>query len=319
MHRVSHRSVVRSLLIAGALIAATTGVAASHDFWIVPVSFVTPPGTPLEVRGQTGTAFPQSVSAVPADRIAEARLIDAGREERLTDFSIAGKSLLVRHRPTTPGQRVVALALVPRVSSQSAPGFERYLRLEGAAAVADAYQRSGGLPKDSVQMRVTKTAKTILEVGTRGPRAFSRPAGHELEIVPVTDPATARAGDTLALRILFRGQPLHEAAVVAGWAPYGASWEGVAPSPTASGTAAPPERQETRVTADSAGVVRVALDREGLWNARLVNAAPSADGSGADWDVYFATLVVGIGAQPTAGARLPAKGDTSSTSKRHHQ
>jgi hypothetical protein len=40
--------------------------------------------------------------------------------------------------------------------------------------------------------------------------------GHELEIVPLTDPAAARVGESLRVRVLFRGQPLAGAEVERG-------------------------------------------------------------------------------------------------------
>ncbi len=42
-----------------------------------------------------------------------------------------------------------------------------------------------------------------------GPGApFGQILGHELELVPLSDPALVKSGDTLRLRVLFRGKPL---------------------------------------------------------------------------------------------------------------
>ena len=40
--------------------------------------------------------------------------------------------------------------------------------------------------------------------------------GHELEIVPLTDPAAVRVGESLRVRVIFRGQPLAGAEVERG-------------------------------------------------------------------------------------------------------
>lgn len=144
------------------MLLVVNGVGFAHDFWVVPTAFHVITGDNVELRAQTGTVFPQSVAAVASERVAQARILAASGDERLTDFSASGKSLLIKHRPRAAGQRVVALALVPRVTPQSGPGFERYLRLEGADAVADRYQREGRLPRDSIRMRVTKMAKTLV-------------------------------------------------------------------------------------------------------------------------------------------------------------
>ena len=262
--------------LTGGFLAVSAVVLSAHDFWIVPTAFEVATDGALEVHGQTSTAFPTSLSAVAPDRVAEARLIGAATEERITDLSVSGKSLHLRHRPTTAGQRVVAVGLVTRTSRAAAAGLKRYIALEGAPELAERYEREGILPKtDSVTQRTTKYAKTIVEVGRGGPRAFERTAGHPLELVPVTDPAALRAGDTLAVRLLFRGQPLAGAHLHAGVAP--------AEGDTAKG-------KDLSIVTGGDGVARVPVARPGLWNVRTLHAAP-AEGAADTWDVLFATIV----------------------------
>lgn len=308
------RRVARPACVGIVLSLATVG-ASAHDFWIVPTAFDFAVGDTLELRGQTGISFPQSVSAVAVDRIAEARLLGAGSDERLTSFSTAGKSLLIRHRPSVAGQRIVAVALVPRVSPQSAAGFERYLRLEGAEAVADHYKREGRLPKDSVRMRVTKTAKTVVEVGRGGPRAYTRAVGHPLEIVPTVDLFGTRSGTSVTLRVLARGRPLPNATIVGGFAPFGSPWE----APAMASAAADGDSHGVRITTNAMGIATLPLGNDGLWHARVSHAVPAAPASGADWDVYFATLVFAVGTPPRPGtvaaARPAAPGDSAEVAR----
>lgn len=263
---------VTSLFAANALLA--------HDFWIVPNAFWVAPGSVIDVRGQTGMSFPASVSAVAPARVVEAKAMTAQGSEPLGGFTQAGTSLLVSHRPRREGQHVIALALAGRVTRQSAEGFSRYLELEGASNLVALYSRQGLLPKDSISMRSTKFAKTIVEVGSRGARAFSTPAGHPLEIVPLTDPAAWQSGAQASFRVLFRGAPLPNAHVHA------------APQ-RAAGDSTP----DMSLTSDARGSVRVTLDHNGLWNVRTAHTVPSTPGSGADWDVYWATFVFRAGPQ----------------------
>lgn len=261
-----------SFFAAGALLA--------HDFWIVPNAFVVATGAPLEIRGQTGISFPVSVSAVAPERVTDARVIGSAGTARLGGFTQSGTSLLVTHRPGGTGQHVIAIALAGRVTRQSAEGFRRYLALEGAADLVERYSRTGQLPTDSISMRSTKHAKTVVEIGSGGPRAFAALAGHPLEIVPVSDPGRAGVGSTAAFRVLFRGQPLAAAHIHAGG------------DRTARDSA-----PELSLNTDASGVVRVPVDRNGLWNVRAAHAVPSVAGSGADWDVYWATFVFRAGPQ----------------------
>lgn len=274
-----------AILTAAVGLAATARSLAAHDFWLVPNAFAVAAGEAVAVRGQTSTRFPTSIAAVVPERVADARLLGASTEERITDLSVEGKSLLLRSRPTAAGQRVVAIALVPRASRTTPQALQRYLALEGAPALAERYAREGRFTgSDSLSQRTTKVAKTVVEVGRGGPRAFTRAAGHALEFVPVTDPAAARAGDTLAVRLLFRGAPLADAHLHAGVAP-----EGAAADSTAGAAPA-----DLALVTDAQGVARLPLTRAGLWNVRTVHGAP-APGEARTWDVYFATMVVQAG------------------------
>lgn len=278
----------RMLGIAGAMLAATAAVALAHDFWVVPLIFQVAPGSAIEVLGQTGVRFPESQSAVTADRVAEARLISAAEDERITDLSIRERSLLLRHRPTVAGQRVVAVALVPRTARVAPANLKRYVALEGAPELAQRYERDGIFPtSDSVTQRSAKFAKSLVEVGEHGPRAFSRTAGHLLELVPTSDPSSLRSGDTLGVRLLYRGQPLANAYLRAG---------------TASGAQTAFDggaTNDTTIVTGQDGLARLRLRSGGLWNVRTLHAAPA----GNEWEVLFATLVLQM---PMSGEAMMA-------------
>lgn len=308
------------LFVVAALVAALTPatVLLADDFWLVPDVFALAPGDALEVRGQTSSTFPTSKSAVAPDRVADARVIGAGGDERISDLSRSGTSLVLRHRPTVPGQRVVVVSLHPRASRESVAGFRRYLELEGAADALARIDREGLLGgRDSVTRRYAKYAKALVEVGRGGPRAFDRVAGLPLEFVPLADPEAARAGDTLALRLLYRGRALAGAHVHAG----GVAWPAIGPAASASSSHASATRDgDAMLTTDSAGVVRVPLSRSGLWNARIVHIVRADAGSGADWDTHWASVVFRVGRD--ADERHSQDGDSSEvarTVRRFHE
>lgn len=276
--------------------ATTVGVLAAHDFWLVPDAFAVTPGGWVEVSGQTSSAFPTSESAVALDRVADARLLSAKGAEKLTGLLHAGTSLRIRHRPTEPGQYLVTMALKPRAVRESAEGFRRYLVLEGAAELAERYEREGRLPtRDSVTRRYAKYAKTVVEVGRGGPRAYTQRARHPLEFVPLTDPSALRAGDSLRVRLLYDSRPLAAAHLHASVA--------AGPATTASGSSANTS-QDLSLMTDAEGLATIPVARTGAWNVRTIHIVPATPGSGADWDTHWATFVfpVAPGASSTTVA-----------------
>lgn len=60
-----------------------------------------------------------------------------------------------------------------------------------------------------------KYGKAIVNVGTPSGDSYTKPLGHELEIVPLADPGTLRSGDMLPVKVLFRKKPLPSAQVLA--------------------------------------------------------------------------------------------------------
>lgn len=289
---------VCATIVAATVVAAT--IAAADDFWLVPNAFRVAVGDEVVLRGQTSSQFPTSRSAVAVERVAEAKLISESGEVAITGLSTQNRSLLIRERPPRAGQYMVALSLHPRSLRESADGFRRYLDAEGAVAARQRVDREGLLAgKDSVTRRYAKYAKTLVQVGGGGARAFARPAGHVIEFVPLRDPTALRTGDTLELRLLFRGAPLAGVPVHAEVVDLGADRD--APSGSAhaagGGAAAP-----GTFTPDSRGVVRVPLGRRGMWSIRTIHVTQAPAGSGADWDAHWGTLVFALD-EPSRGQR----------------
>lgn len=276
------------VLVALAVVLATATTLRAHDFWLVPNAFRIGVGDTLTVLGQTSSRFPTTESAVATDRVADARVIGTNGETPIADLSIADKSLRLRARPTEPGQYVVAASLHWRSLRESAASFRRYLQLEGAPAALERIDREGLLTgRDSLTRRYAKYAKTFVQVGNGGGRAFSRVAGHPLEFMPENDPATLRSGDTLAVRLLFQGRPLADARAHAGavrWSAGAAVTHEVA--------------KDVELRSDVNGVIRVPIMTGGLWNVRTIQIDQSPSGAGADWDAHWATLVFLV---PTQG------------------
>lgn len=166
---------MRAVFVALTLAMTVGTVSWAHDFWLVPNAFHARQGGMVEVRGQTSSRFPTSESAVAVDRVADARLIWKGGAERITGLAIDGKSLRLRQRPRRAGQYVVAVSLKPRSLGESVPKFLRYLELEGAPEARQRLEADGTLAgRDSVTRRYAKYAKTFVQVGRGGPRAFCR-------------------------------------------------------------------------------------------------------------------------------------------------
>lgn len=258
----------------------------AHDFWLVPLGFQVAPGQVLTVLGQTSSAFPSTQSAVALDRVASATILDARGSTAVTDLGVSGNSLRLRVTPTTAGGKVVAVTIHPRSVRESSEAFQRYLVLEGAPEALERLTREGRVPTDSVTRRYAKYAKSLVMVGTGGTAAWTRTAGHPLEFVVVGETPLTR-GQHLMAKLLYRGQPMPNAAVHAGYVPF-------VPADQLDGLAGKVQKVELRT--DAQGMVHLPLSAVGQWNLRTIQIVESSPGSGADWDTHWATLVFGVSA-----------------------
>lgn len=275
----------RALAIASIAVFATATAAVAHDFWLVPNALSFASGSDVEVLGQSGTKFPTSGGPTQPTQVAEARIVGKTSDEKVADLSVSGKSLMLRHKPRASGQYVVAVALATRNAKTTPERLQRYIALEGAPELAAQYEKEGKYPKaDSVTQMSAKFAKTIVQVGDKGGRAFDKAIGHALELVPLDDPSTARPGGTLRVKLLFHGKPVANAVLRAGW---GSPADVTADAPTG---AAKPDQV---VTTGTDGIATVSVTEAGLWNVRTLYAA-AMQGMPEHWEVYFATMVVAI-------------------------
>lgn len=265
--------VARYFVFAGLTLACATA-ARAHDFWLIPNAFAVASGTEFTVHGQTSSAFPTSESAVTTDRLTLARVLGAKDDETITALSTHDRSLVLRHRPQTAGQKIVAASLDWRNVNETAESFRKYLVLEGAEDALRRYEQAGALPTAPIVRRYAKYAKTVVEFGN-GPRAYDRIVGQPLEFLPLADPREARKSAQLPFRLLFQGQPLARARVHAEMAP-----------PKGANAA-----QASELLSGEDGTVNVALTSAGLWNVRTIHVVPAPKGVGADWEVHWATFV----------------------------
>ncbi len=273
----------RSMAAAATAVVLVASTALAHDTWIIPdlVAFAANATMHFNVR-QGGTKFPVG-TAVPVERIVDARIIGATSSEKISEMGVQGASLQLHHKPAAAGQYLIVIGLVPRVFRETPAGVIRFLKAEGGSLEAARLERENtfaGL--DSVIFTHGGYASTIAEIGTRGPRAFGKTAGIRLEFLPMNDPSRVNVGDTLHVRMIGNGSP------VAGIGIELATGLDSATGATTSVT-------RVSFTADAKGVVHIPLDKARPVMLRSAYASRKAGGAAREWDVSRTTFVFNVG------------------------
>jgi len=128
-------------------------------------------------------------------------------------------------------------------------------------------------PKAQSVTHNLKYGKSLLRVGGSS-RGFDRVVGHQLEIVPRSDPFAVKAGGTLEVEIRFGGKPL--------------------PNGTVRVYANETTADATERTTDASGIAQMPIARGGRHILSIEHGAPSRHPEFAMRDAYAASLVFSL-------------------------
>ncbi len=287
----SHRFARAGRRAVAPVLLATIGVvstANAHDFWVIPDMFEFRTDSMIHASGRAGTRFPVGTPVQPT-RVADARIIGATTQAKITQLSVEGSSLRLHEKAPAAGQYVIAVTLTSTPTRSTPANLLRFLRAEGGAAEAARLEKENALAgQDSVVYQATSYATAIVEVGRGGPRAFAVSTGLPLEFIPVNDPAHLHVGDTLHVKIVGEGKAVPNIGVFAGPAVDTTVAPGAANGPAATSSLA--------LTADANGVLHLPLTSAAPWNLRSAYAYRRGGAAANDWRIARATYVFNVGA-----------------------
>lgn len=274
---------MRGDLFAFVAFGLVASAAAAHDSWLTAEPMKTAPGDEVRLIFASGEDFPKSDHGTDPARVAEWVLVSELGRAPVAGYAVQDNALVAVVKPEMEGLHVAAIALKPKFIEIEPAKFEEYLKDEEAKAALE-LRRASGKSGDPGREYYTKFAKTIFDVGdSEEPAVYSKPAGHEIEIAPLSDPTEWKPGQPIALQVLLRGQP------AAGLRVSGA-YEGIGHHVFA---------EHTRT--DAQGIAKLTPPRPGLWYFRThviepipATAPTAATEPQADWQSFWASLTVRI-------------------------
>ncbi|BBO89525.1 DUF4198 domain-containing protein [Desulfosarcina ovata] len=260
------------------------GAVHAHNLWLNPDNYFPAVGTTVEIGIGWGHKY-------PANRVDQQ--IRDGQLEAIQAVDPNGGTVDLTKISTGKYQLAIDKPGAWLITARIKPGFFT-MTPEG---------RKWG-NKKAVENAVKCTnfhiqAKTVLIAGGSA-KNLGGAAGQSVEIIPITDPSGIKAGDELAVQVLFNGKPLADAslkATYAGFGPQGmdhhhqkppAKPEGAPPKPPADGKKPPRHKSHYPVetTTDAQGKAVLQLKNSGYWMIMLSHRCPFADSATCDEYMY---------------------------------
>ena len=249
----------------------------AHEFWFTPIASPQAVGATVALRLEVGEFFEGEAAGFSIPRTERLRHISAERQQDLRpllppDAPEAEVSLKLDRA----GTHLLVFDSKPLQITLEADKFHAYLHDEGLDFVK-ALREKNGTAHLPARERYRRHVKTLVQAG-RAPAAgraadlsYATPSGQRLEIMPLRNPLALRAGDALALKIVFENRPL-AGALVKAWHKH--------------------RRQllVIRATTSADGLVEFHLPYQGGWMVSVVHMVPVQGEEGVDWDSLWANL-----------------------------
>lgn len=247
------RPILRRLTVVAVLLLVAVPLFA-HDMFLRLEQFFLAPNTTATVRLFNGT-FTLSENSITPDRLADIAVVSPAGRAKLdpATWNASGDTSVFSIRTGAAGTYVIGVSTKPRVLEMSGNEFNAYLRSDGIPDELAARRAQNRL-QDRAKERYEKHVKALVQVGPTTSAAFGTVLGYPAELVPLQNPYELKIGATLQVRVLVDGKPAPNQFVQFG----GLS--------TGNGRVA-----QRNVRADAAGIVRVPIDRTGMYYVKFIS------------------------------------------------
>lgn len=273
----------------------------AHTTYLRPLGYTAAAGESVEVLVFNGK-FDESVQAAPVESVN--KLISSGpfgifpvdkeawhlRESESSAWrqwnklkdKLGGmdqrRTSIINFSSEEEGAHVIGLQFHPARIAMDMPKFAEYLEEVGLQDEPISRFKASE-PDAIVKEQWTKTAKTIIDIGSGGGGDVTRPTGLSAEIVPLSHPRDVRTGQMLKLQLLISGRPLPNQVVLAG---------------REQGFAGKGRGDHTVHRSNADGIVDILITDGGEWWVGFNLMRPAKPGQEVDLVTYWTTLTFEI-------------------------
>jgi len=262
LSRMKKLSSLGSLFV---LLLSVCGNVMAHDTFIMPEKFRVSKGETVKIGFHSADAFPESTGA--PKRLQEPSVHTSKGRTPVT-LSEDGKRWAGNVTVDESGYVIVTAINAAATAPMKPNEFLEYVKEEGLDHVVQARIEKGEADK-AANERYTMYPKSLVLVGEPND-GYKRVAGLPIEIVPEKDPYSLKRGESLPVRVLFKGAPARGVQVMAA-----STLEGAAKNKSVGKT-------------DAQGRISIPVT-PGQWRLHTIHMERTNDPK-AEWESFWATL-----------------------------
>ncbi|MBO0934434.1 DUF4198 domain-containing protein [Fibrella aquatilis] len=260
-------------------------LAQAHEFWLQPGTFFVEPGQVVAIEVLVGEHFNGERSEGKKNRLVQYAHWSNGQKTDLSPDLTEGHYGVVPLKIASSGTHLVAFANTNKQLSMRADSFLLYLQEDGLDHIIRLRQDRGQAQTRSREL-YRRCVKTLIQSGAviTSDQTYGLDTGMPLEIIPVQNPYTVKAGKPIDFRVLFNHKPLANALV--------RYWNRPADGPKIAPDAKPAGLSEEQLRTDANGRVHFQL-KKGQNMISLVHMIPTTASAEADWQSFWGSLTFG--------------------------
>ena len=179
----------------------------AHEFWLEPQQYIFSRAEEINIRFKAGEAFTGHNWKGNRDKVSELKLYYADIVDDLSNALTDDEGDSLQFSIHEEGTAMVTFNNINSYIELEAEKFNAYLAEDGLQAVIDYRQQQN--ETDSMGRELyQRSVKTIVQVGALKTNVYKKQTTLPVDIIPFSHPYQLNDGDTLTVKILFKGEPL---------------------------------------------------------------------------------------------------------------
>jgi uncharacterized GH25 family protein len=192
----------KSATLAAGLILALTSSVAAHYTFIMPEKFRVASGAEVNIGFHASDSFPESTQL--PKRLENVQLHTSTGATALPAFRVDGLRQLSTIKPVN-GYSIITAINPAKTENMKPASFTDYLKEESLTHVIEARAKAGETDTPGRE-KYSMYLKSIVLAGQPND-GYKKVVGLPIELVPEKDPYQIKKGESLPVRVLFKGAP----------------------------------------------------------------------------------------------------------------